>query len=237
MVGHLAIALIFALALCWAHDNKVNIDDALLDAVFEDLPDNKNKPMPKPTRTTPTKPRNSNAGNYPSCGGSYYCLMGGSNTNGPVSKVSVMNVGTYSVPSRQLISPFPSYMTRGNGNTFSTYSNNALHTCTPGYQVSRFGFHHHARIQSSYIPGSCNEYNFRTGQWSSLGGRMTQFRNGGSTLNVGSYVMSIGGHDPFGRPLSSVEIFDPRRPHIGWHDVPQWSFPRAAKDQCTVVNR
>lgn len=66
---------------------------------------------------------------------------------------------------------------------------------------------------------------------------MTQFRNGGSTLNVGSYVMSVGGHDPFGRPLSSVEIFDPRRPHIGWHDVPQWSHPRASKDQCTVVTK
>jgi hypothetical protein len=31
----------------------------------------------------------------------------------------------------QLISPFPFFMTLGNGNTFSTYSNNALHTYTP----------------------------------------------------------------------------------------------------------
>jgi hypothetical protein len=107
-------------------DNEVNIDDGLLDDVFEDLPDNQNKPLPKPTRITPSNPRNSNAGNCPSCGGSYYCLMGGSNTNGPVSAVSVMNVGTYSVPSRQLISPFPSFMTLGKGNAFSTYSNNGL---------------------------------------------------------------------------------------------------------------
>ena len=176
-------------------DNEVNFYDGLLFEVFEDLPNNKNKQLPKPTRTTPTKPRNSNKANCPSYGGSYYCLMGGSNTNGPVSKVSVMNVGTYSVPSRQLLSPFPSFMTLGNGNTFSAYSNN-IHTCNPGYQVSRFGYHHHARIQSSYVPGSCNENNFHTGQWSSLGGRMTQFRNGGSTLNVGSYVMSVGPRIP-----------------------------------------
>ena len=162
--------------------------------------------------------------------------MGGSNTNGPVSKVSVMDVGLYSIPSRQLISPFPSFMTRGNGNTFSIYSNNGLQTCTPGYQVSRFGFGQ-GPFQSSYVPGSCNEYNIGTGQWSSVGGMMKQFRNGGSTLNVGSYIMSMGGFDPFGRPHSSVEIFDPRRPQIGWHEVPKWSFPRATKDQCTVVTK
>ena len=217
-------------------DDEINIDDGLLDEVFEDLPENRRKPLPKPSRPTPTSTRNSNGAE-----GSFTCVMGGSNTNGPVSKVSVMDIGTYSVPTRKLISSFPPFMTRGSGNTFSLFSSTGLHTCTPGYQVqqlvtfSRFGFGQQGPVQSSYIPGSCNQYNFRNGQWSSAGGMMTQFRNGGSTVNVGSYVMSMGGFDPFGRPLSSVEIFDPRRPQVGWHEVPQWSSPRATKDQCTVV--
>jgi len=46
--------------------------------------------------------------------------------------------------------------------------------------------------------------------------------------------MSLGGFDPFGQQLRSVELFDPRRPQIGWQTVPQWSFPRATIDQCSV---
>ena len=81
--------------------------------------------------------------------------------------------------------------------------------------MSRFGF------QSPDIPGSCNEYNIQTGQCSSVRGMMKQFRNGASTLNVSSYFMSMGGYDPFGRQHSSVEVFDPRQPQIGWHEVPK----------------
>lgn len=66
---------------------------------------------------------------------------------------------------------------------------------------------------------------------------MTTARKGGSTLNVGNYIMSFGGFNPFGQPVTSVEIFDPRRPKIGWQTVPQWSFPRATRDQCTVVTK
>ena len=66
---------------------------------------------------------------------------------------------------------------------------------------------------------------------------MTTAREGGSTLNVGSYIMSFGGLDTFGQPVNSVEIFDPRRPLVGWQNVPQWSFPRATRDHCTVVTR
>ena len=65
---------------------------------------------------------------------------------------------------------------------------------------------------------------------------MTTAREGGSTLNVGSYIMSFGGFNTFGRPVNEVEIFDPRRPLVGWQNVPQWSFPRATRDHCTVVS-
>ena len=66
---------------------------------------------------------------------------------------------------------------------------------------------------------------------------MTTAREGGSTLNVGSYIMSFGGFNTFGQPVNNVEIFDPRRPLVGWRNVPQWSFPRATRDHCTVVTR
>jgi len=107
---------------------------------------------------------------------------------------------------------------------------------TPGYQISTLDLRT-GQIQSSYVPGSCNNYDFLTGQWTSTGGKLTKFRSGGSTINVGSYIMSLGGFGPLGQRLTAVELFDPRRPAIGWQSVPQWSFPRATADQCTVTTK
>merc|ERR1719445_480146 len=228
-------------------DGEANIDDGLLDAVFDELPGTGQTRPPQPPRPTVTRPSRPSSG-CPTCpsfpqsqgGGFYYCIMGGSDSNGPVSTVSVMNVGTYAVPTTPLIAPFPSFMTQGSGNTFSVFSPNGLNTCTPGYYArtllpaSTFGplFGH-----QSYVPGSCNEYDFNSRQWTTSGGKMTTARDGGSTLNVGSYIMSFGGFNTFGQPVNTVEIFDPRRPRIGWQNVPQWSFPRATRDHCTVVTR
>merc|ERR1712059_6065 len=102
-----------------------------------------------------------------------------------------------------------------------TFSGSNLHICTPGYYTttihpaSTFGFFNH----QTFIPGSCNGYNFRSREWEPTGGKMTSARQGGSTLNVGSYIMSFGGFSPLGQPEQSVDIFDPRRPHIGWQAV------------------
>merc|ERR1719494_444401 len=57
--------------------DEVNIDDGLLDEVFEDLPGNsaaRNQPAPR----SPSKGSGCS-------GGCYYCVMGGSNQDGPVS--------------------------------------------------------------------------------------------------------------------------------------------------------
>ena len=168
----------------------------------------------------------------------------GSDVNGPVSSVSVMNIGTYAVPRTPLIAPFPSFMTQGSGDTFSVFNTRSLNTCTPGYYArtllpaSTFGPQGFGFAQGqSYVPGSCNEYDFSTRQWTSQGGKMTTSREGGTTLNVGSYIMTFGGFNTFGQPVSTVEIFDPRRPRVGWQNVPQWSFPRATRDHCSVVTR
>ena len=60
-------------------------------------------------------------------------IIPGSDPNGAVSSVSVMDVGTYAVPATPLIAPFPSFMTKGSGSTFSTFARDNLQTCTPGY--------------------------------------------------------------------------------------------------------
>ena len=155
-----------------------------------------------------------------------------------------MNIGTYAVPRTPLIAPFPSFMTQGSGDTFSVFNTRSLNTCTPGYYArtllpaSTFGPQGFGFAQGqSYVPGSCNEYDFSTRQWTSQGGKMTTSREGGTTLNVGSYIMTFGGFNTFGQPVSTVEIFDPRRPRVGWQNVPQWSFPRATRDHCSVVTR
>ena len=233
-------------------DDEVNVDDGLLDNVFEELPqdtqDNEPKDKPQSTKNDkrPSKPNKKTAnkdgdqkdseGKCPSCACCYYCMMGGANANGAVSAVSVMNIGTYSLPSRQLISPFPPFMLQGSGRTFSMYASNSLLSCTPGYQISTLDLRT-GHIQSSYIPGSCNNYDFLTRQWTSTGAKLTEFRSGGSTVSIGSYIMSLGGFDSLGQRLTAVELFDPRRPGVGWQNVPQWSFPRATADQCTVATR
>jgi len=40
-------------------------------------------------------------------------------------------------------------------------------------------------------------------------------REGGSTLRVGSYLVTLGGVSPSGYPVPSVEIFDSRRADKG----------------------
>jgi len=233
-------------------EDDVNIDDGLLDDVFEDLPgstdndenDSETKESSTPSeRPNPPKPRKrpeagetkpskgSNGNKCPTC--FYYCIMGGGNNNGAVPAVSIMDIGTYRIPSRQLISPFPAFMTRGSGRTFSAFSSNNLMSCTPGYEVTRVDLLS-GLVQSSHVPGSCNQYDFRRSRWFPSGGESNTFRSGGSSINVGRYIMSLGGFDPFGQQLRSVELFDPRRPQIGWQTVPQWSFPRATMDQCSV---
>ena len=96
-------------------------------------------------------------------------IPSGSDPNGAVSTVSVMDVGTYAVPATPLIAPFPSFMTKGSGSTFSTFARDNLQTCTPGYYArallpaSTFG---PLLGHQTYIPGSCNKYDFQVSRGS-----------------------------------------------------------------------
>jgi hypothetical protein len=52
-----------------------------------------------------------------------------------------------------------------------------------------------------------------------------------------AWLPCAGGVSPQGYPIPSMEVLDPRRATAGWQPVPSWSFPGAAKDQCTVATR
>ena len=49
--------------------------------------------------------------------------------------------------------------------------------------------------------------------------------------------MALGGLDQAGQPLNTVELFDPRRPGIGWREVPKWRARRSVSEACSVVTR
>jgi len=244
-------------------DNNVNVDDGLLDDVFSEIPGNNNnnnrrnndnsKNNNSGNRNNGNRNRNNNKGggsqpNCPTCPsfntGFFYCVMGGSNQFGPVAGISLLNTGGYAIPRTPLISAFPPSMTKGSGSTFSTFTGRALMTCTPGYAVtgltpaSTFGGFGGGFISQTYIPGTCNSYDFNSRNWQSTGGKLTTVREGGSTLRVGSYLVSLGGVSPTsGYPVTSIEIFDSRRANLGWKNVPRWSFPSATRDHCTVMTR
>ena len=189
-------------------EDDVAIDDGLLDDVFEE--------EAAGGSNSDVSPRNSNSGNGNSNNGcnscqAAVCVMGGSNDGGAVAEVaSVMAGSKYSRTPRGLyINPFPAFMTQGDGRTFSFYTNNNLFSCTPGYTVSSFS-PYSRQIVLQYVPGSCNNYDFSNGQWTTRGGQMSSFRQAGSLVNVGSYIMAVGGQGQSGQLNQDVELFDPR---------------------------
>ena len=142
-------------------------------------------------------------------------------------------------PRSVYISPFSPAMTRGGaggGASFSFYSGGSgLTSCSPAYSLPTFS-PLTGRLQYSFVPGSCWSYDFSRGQWSSQGGRMS-YRQSGSLVSVGSYLMALGGEAQAGQPLNTVELFDPRRPSIGWREVAKWRARRSVSDGCSVVTR
>jgi len=213
-------------------EDDVNIDDGLLDDVFDE----------SASDTSAVSPRNSNNG----AGGSQcnscdmaVCVMGGSNDQGAVSEVASVTAGSqYARTPRGLyIQPFPSFMTRGNGQTFSFYTkSNDLYSCTPGYTVSSYS-PFTGRLEYQAVPGNCNNYDFSSGQWTSRGGPMSSFRQSGQLVNVGSYIMAVGGVGQSGQLNTQVELFDPRRPQVGWQNVPKYRMTRGVSESCSVVTR
>ena len=160
---------------------------------------------------------------------------------GAVSEVASVEAGSQygRTPRSVYISPFSPAMTRGGGggSTFSFYSGDRLTSCSPAYSLPTFS-PLTGRLQYSFVPGSCFSYDFGRAQWSrAVGGRLQSFRQSGSLVSVGSYLMSLGGLDQAGQPLNTVELFDPRRPGIGWREVAKWRARRSVSEACSVVTR
>lgn len=134
------------------------------------------------------------------------------------------------------ISPFPPFMTQGGGQTFSFYARDNLMSCTPAYSITALS-PYTGQITARPVPGSCNMYDFSSGQWTSRGGSMSSFRQAGSLVRVGSYLMALAGRDQAGQLNTQVELFDPRRPRIGWQVVPRYRMARGVTDSCSLVTR
>ena len=226
-----------------SEEDDVNIDDGLLDDVFEE---SSNSPAPR--------------NNNPQCNSCSMavCVMGGANDQvssqtyiqtfiyllnfnvisiqGAVSEVASVTAGSpYSRTPRGLyISPFPSFMTQGSGQTFSFYARDNLMSCTPAYTITMVSPYTRQRSARA-VPGSCNMYDFSSGQWTSRGGPMASFRQAGSLVRVGSYIMALAGRDQAGQLSTQVELFDPRRPRIGWQQVPRYRMARGVTHTCSLV--
>lgn len=157
---------------------------------------------------------------------------------GAVSEVASVTAGSqYSRTPRGLyISPFPSFMTQGSGQTFSFYARDSLMSCTPAYTITAVS-PYTRQLTARAVPGSCNMYDFSTGQWTSRGGPMSSFRQAGSLVRVGSYLMALAGRDQAGQLSTQVELFDPRRPRIGWQEVPRYRMARGVTNTCSLVTR
>ena len=157
---------------------------------------------------------------------------------GAVSEVASVTAGSPSprTPRGLYISPFPSFMTQGSGQTFSFYARDSLMSCTPAYTLTTVS-PYTRQLSARAVPGSCNMYDFSTGQWTSRGGPMSSFRQAGSLVRVGSYLMALAGTDQAGQLSTQVELFDPRRPRIGWQEVPRYRMARGVTHTCSLVTR
>ena len=158
-----------------------------------------------------------------------------------MSEVASVEAGSQygRTPRSVYISPFSPAMTRAGGgqpgSSFSFYSGSSLTSCTPAFLLPTFS-PRTGRLQYSPVAGSCWNYDWGRGEWTSQGGRMS-FRQSGSLVSVGSYLMALGGLDQAGQPLNTVELFDPRRPGIGWREVAKWRARRSVSEACSVVTR
>ena len=66
---------------------------------------------------------------------------------------------------------------------------------------------------------------------------MVSYRQSGSLVKVGSYIMAVGGLAQAGQPNTQVELFDTRRPNKGWREVSKYRMARGVSNGCTVVMR
>jgi len=156
----------------------------------------------------------------------FFCALGGHNTNGAVNIVDMINTGLGNAAQALTIAPVPAAVMRG-GEVSSAYTGNSITTCGNGFTIlSPYGY--------IYKPGVCYDYNLLNNGWQSTGAALTSFRRGATITKLGRYLLATGGVRQK-RALSTVEVFDPKKPKAGWKRLAKLEMPAAVSEHCTVT--
>jgi len=197
----------------------INIDEGFLE-------DNAGNAVDLPVVETRGNVQNAPAGHGGNTFIFFFCALGGTNDQGAVNVVDLLNTGLGNAAQSLTIAPLPAQALRG-GSTSSAYTNGAITTCSQGFTVlSPYGF--------IYKPGSCYDYSLTANSWEDTGARLTSFRRGATITKLGRYLMATGGLRQK-RALNTVEVFDPKRPKAGWKKLSKLKMPAAVAEHCAVT--
>jgi len=156
----------------------------------------------------------------------FFCALGGTNSQGAVNIVDLLNTGLGNAAQSLTIAPMPAQVVRG-GQTNSAYTNGAITTCSQGFTIlSPYGF--------IYKPGSCYDYSLTANTWKDTGARLTSFRQGATITKLGRYLLATGGYRQK-RSLNTVEVFDPKKPKAGWKKLSKLRMPTSVAEHCAVT--
>ncbi len=185
-------------------DDDINIDPGFLkDAAGKEVK------MPNTATTTTSTvaqppPKATSKGNTTTNGGGggptivfYFCLMGGTNAEGPVGLIDMLHIGVGQQQQMPMsaIAALPSALT---GESSAAYTDAGITACGTGITLlTPYGY--------SYLPGSCYGYNFAQARWNDTGSRLASYRKGASITRVGKYLVAAGGSRGR-RSLRSIEV-------------------------------
>jgi len=198
----------------------INIDDGFLK-------DSKGNSVEIPD----IKPRSNLPVGGPTSGNTfifYFCALGGLNHGGAVNDVDIINTGLGNSATSLNIAPLPGSLLQG-GSTSSAYTEGTITTCSQGFTLlTPYGW--------VYKPGRCFDYSLEDNSWLNTGARLTSYRKGATITKLGRYLIAAGGYME-NSPLSTIEIFDPRKPKSGWKKAEKLTMPTAVAEHCTVTLR
>jgi hypothetical protein len=188
-------------------DDGINIDPGFLkDAAGKEV----KMPNTATTATStvaPPSPKATSKGNATTNGGGggptivfYFCLMGGTNAEGPVGLIDMLHIGLSQqqqmpMAAAPTIAALPSALT---GESSAAYTDAGITACGTGITLlTPYGY--------SYLPGSCYGYSFAQARWNDTGSRLASYRKGASITRVGKYLVAAGGSRGR-RSLRSIEV-------------------------------
>jgi len=156
----------------------------------------------------------------------FFVVLGGIDSNGSISIIDLLNTGLGNSAQSLPIAPLPVAVLPC-GECFSSYTDRSITTCGRGQRsLTPYGY--------QYSPGSCYSHDLQSQRWEARGGKMTSFRKGASVTKLGRYILASGGYRQK-RSLTTMEIFDPKKPQVGWRRLARLRMPAGVSEHCTVT--